>query len=405
MLTAACFFVPPRRAGRTFPSWLGRPRRVVLGGPAGASAPADLVPPWHRARSFVTSFAMDDRPLTHPRRTVVRLASLGLLLSCALELVHVRTYVWPAAQSYCSATSHLDCAAVAGATSSVFLGLPWAAWGIFGFLALLIAGVRRSAWLLPLSTVAAVTSAILLGVSVLAIRRICLLCEAVHLVSFALAWTAWKYRAALQADLADRASWTRIILLPTVLALSAALAIPRYWNAFSYRSAPLLPTGLTEDGHPYIGAQEPKQVVHEFTDYFCPHCKVASTLSLTLLGKHADVRLVRHDTPRTPCHPESAGCAASRASICAAEQDKFWQADRWLFAFAEANEPIDLDRMAKDLSLDRERLGVCFEAPDTFARADERYRHAQKKGVKFVPSYLIDGKRFDSSELRSRLGK
>src|SRR5438034_9587370 len=131
------------------------------------------------------------------RRLPALLAAVGLLSSVALEVVHVRAYLDPSASSFCSAGARFDCATVALSRLSVVGGVPVPVWGILGFSAMLIAALRRSGWLLPLSAIAAVASVILLGAELVAIHSVCLLCEAVHVVSFALFYVAFRDRAGL----------------------------------------------------------------------------------------------------------------------------------------------------------------------------------------------------------------
>ena len=59
-----------------------------------------------------------------------------------------------------------------------------------------------------------------------------------------------------------------------------------YWGAFGWKGDVPFPHGKTAEGYPWIGAENPKLVLNEFTDYACPHCKVASTQTLKSLAAH-----------------------------------------------------------------------------------------------------------------------
>src|SRR5690606_29183196 len=87
---------------------------------------------------------------SEPLKYVNHLIIVGLILSLVLEYVHAKTFLVPAADSFCSVGESFDCAAVASSKYSVFLGLPWALWGLLGFMTMLIASLRRSLWLWPL---------------------------------------------------------------------------------------------------------------------------------------------------------------------------------------------------------------------------------------------------------------
>lgn len=325
------------------------------------------------------------------KRLSVILAAVGFLSSLALEFIHVQTYVLPSASSVCSVSDGFDCASVAASAYSVFLGLPWALWGAFGFLGLLIAAIRGSRLLVPLSLVAALVSVGLFAVSLAKIGSICLFCELAHALAVALAAVAWNQRHSLQAP--DLDSYLYALALPLCLAAVAWIGIPRYWAAHSYRGAPSLPTGMTAEGDPWIGAEKPSLVVHEYTDYACPHCKAATVRSLRLLGKHSHVRLVRHQHPRMRCKGTApSSCETTRAALCAMDQGRFWQADRWLFTFPEVGRPIDRKRMATDIDLDLARFSACMDLPATYDRANEKYRQTVKRKIVETPGYTVDGR-------------
>jgi uncharacterized membrane protein len=288
------------------------------------------------------------------------LAAVGLLLSSILEWIHIQTNVFPSADSYCSFGQRLDCAAVAASPYATVGGIPLAALGMFGFLSLWLAARRKSVWLLPLSGLAALASLALFVLSAAVLGTFCLLCEAVHLTAIALFVVVWKRRAALGGALSDRTSLLYVVGFPALLLFATWISIPPYWAAFSYKGDPPLPTGTTEGGDPWIGAAQPKHTIDEFTDYSCPHCKVAAARSLRLLAKHDDVRLVRHQNPRMHCRPGTSGCLAARLAGCAAKQGRFWQADRWLFAHTDPkHRQVDISAFASDVRLDEPKLRAC----------------------------------------------
>src|SRR5688572_18921156 len=327
------------------------------------------------------------------------LAAVGLLLSGILEWVHVQTNVFPSADSYCSFGQRLDCTAVAASPYAVILGLPLPFVGMLGFTALWMAARSRSVWLLPLSGVAALASLALFVVSAFVLGTFCLLCEATHLTAIALFVVVLQRRAALQGTLLDRPILISVLGFPAVLALAFWIAIPPYWAAFSYKGEPPAPTGVTPEGDPWIGSTAPKHVIDEFTDYACPHCKVGAARSLRLIAKHEDVRLVRHQNPRMRCRVGTSGCLAARLAGCAAAQGRFWQADRWLFAYTEARRPLDVAAFGRDVRLDDAELRACVDSEATYREAERGFDLARKKHLRDTPGYLVDGKKVAIDEL------
>lgn len=334
------------------------------------------------------------------RRLPALLAAVGLLCSIALEVVHYRAYTAPAASSFCTASEKLDCTTVALSRLSVVVGVPLPIWGAVGFLSMLMAAWRRSKLLLPLAGVAALVSVVLLVAELATIHSVCLLCEVVHLASFALFAVAWSMRAELSPF--SRSDARRIIDVPAALLIAAFLFVPDYWKIFSWRSGVHFPTG-TESGNPWVGAEHPKVTVHEYTDYSCPHCALAAGRSRRLLAEHpAAMRLVRHQYPRMFCpkldRPGSLICQYARAAMCANAQGKFWEMDSWLFERAPGRATVDFEQAARDVQIDFGRLKACMDAKETFDRADDDYRAALRDHIIEIPMYLIDGKRYDSGQ-------
>lgn len=319
------------------------------------------------------------------------LSGTGLALSLLLEKLHVDTYVAEKADHFCTLGTTLDCATVAASPSSIFLGLPWAIWGGLGFVALAIASYQRSRFLLPLAGAAAVTSVVLFCISAFWIGSLCLLCEGVHLTSIALFVVAYRNRNLLRGTLSDYSAAGRIIGAPAAIALGLLVALPSYWSAFSWKGKPPFPTGTTEEGYHWIGAEKPEVTIHEYVNYKCPHCKVGSSRMLRELGKHSSWRLVRHPQPLMRCMQErSSSCLAERLAYCAGEQGEFWRADRWLFANVDFNKRFDEQKMVQELQFDAQAFDTCMASPDSFEFNDRAFATAKKKGLVAVPGYEID---------------
>jgi hypothetical protein len=85
-------------------------------------------------------------------------------------------------------------------------------------------------------------------------------------------------------------------------------------------------------------------------------------------------------------------------ALCAAEQGKFWRADRWLFAHANPRKNPDILRMIDDLSLEDAKFKGCYSKPSTFERANAEHVAAQKAKLVEVPGYLVDGQRYRAHE-------
>lgn len=327
------------------------------------------------------------------------LAGLGLALSIALEVVHARTFLVPTADSFCAVGEAFDCTVVAASPFSVFLKLPWAIWGVLGYVALLGAILKRSVWSLYLSGVAALSSLGLLLLSLFKIGSLCYLCEAVHVTSWVLFALSIKHRPLWFRGATDRDSLISIFTFPATSALALWLFLPSYWGNFSYKADPPFATGITEEGLPWIGSESPTFTFHEFVDYSCPHCKLASTRTLKRLAEHPDWRVVRRQQPRMRCpQGRDLACRPSRIAFCAGKQGKFWRADRWLFTKHDPRKETSIREIAEDLELDENAMNACVLSEEAFSFAQSEYKAAVKAKILEVPGYLVDGKRYREDE-------
>lgn len=326
------------------------------------------------------------------RRLAVGLAQAGLFLSSWLELLHVRAYTAPGTASFCSVGTKLDCTAVALSHWSVLFGVPLPLWGLLGFFALALAAWLGSGWLVPLALAAAGASLVLLGLELTQIHALCLLCEAVHVVSIALAVVAWRQRREL-TPLGDGEQTALVLLPPLGILIALVLFLPPYYRSVAFRGDLPFPDGVTPDGAHWLGAREPKLTLEEYTDYVCPHCRAATTWTLKrLAARPKEIRLVRRQFPLNRCSTRQGSCERLRLLYCAAEQGRFWQMDRWLFAHGEDRE-LDHAAAAHDLAIDAGSLASCVERADIYARAERESDLAAKLHFIGTPTYVVNGKR------------
>lgn len=339
----------------------------------------------------------------YARTPATALALIGLLLSGILQVLHVRTYLVPDGSSICTIGATFDCNAVTLSRFSVFLGVPLPAWGALGFYGLMLLAWRGSRLLLPLSGFAALASIALLAEELLHVGAVCLFCEAIHLVAIALFVVAWIGRADLVAT--TRADWVTAVAMPAVLWIGVRLLAPVYWSSVMWTRGVGFAHGVDDAGNPWLGAENPVLVVHEYTDYSCPHCRVGSARMIRTVAAHPDrLRIVRHQQPRLRCTDNAmSGCQMVRVAICAEAQGKFWEMDSWLFAHGSGERAVDVDAAALDVGLDAAALHACVDDSATQSRAAAFAKEARQAGVKGTPGYVVDEAVIDAADLAALL--
>lgn len=377
------------------------------------------------------------RPLLY---ALLGLAFSGLVLSVDLAWIHWRLFMDPTYDAFCGTKTIFDCETVALSRGSVVLGVPLALWGVIGYGwagALTIAALlgQRRGNVVALAAVSlfslclALVALILASFSGIFLGSVCQLCLASHLVSLAMVITSGlASKRSKLGGLLSRArclfTWTHRHKLDTALWLGCgALAlsipfglVPPYWEVAAYRVAHVA-FGHDRDGLPWIGAPEPKIVVHEYHDYECPYCSVAHIKLRRLLQRHEErFRIVRHDTPRVECPLEPApgdervdACRSIRGAYCASQQQKYWSwNDAALRLPKPGSGPARLryeEDLAAALALDTTAFSSCLDSPQAFAHARKRYQEARRAKVLHLPSHMMNGQRVHLRDIEAALSK
>lgn len=131
----------------------------------------------------------------------------------------------------------------------------------------------------------------------------------------------------------------------------------------------------------------------EFSDFECPHCGQAHPyLVRTLRRFEGRVRMLfKHYPLSFHQHAER----ASRATIAAGNQNKFWEMHDLCFENQTALTPADLERYARELNLDMERFRRDMEAPETAAAVARDRALGRELDIRGTPTIFINGVRFE----------
>jgi protein-disulfide isomerase len=176
------------------------------------------------------------------------------------------------------------------------------------------------------------------------------------------------------------------------------LFFPAYWQFAPPVLLPEINSGATKDGHPWIGAENPKLIITEFTDYKCFQCKKMHFFLRQLIAKHPGrIRLIHRNFPmdhavnpiiKEPFHIGSGKMALM--AIHAATQNKFWQMNDILFEMAGESDVIDVRELAAQLAMDPKTLARSMNDPAARQLLQHDILSALKLQISGTPAYVIN---------------
>jgi uncharacterized membrane protein/protein-disulfide isomerase len=365
------------------------------------------------------------RPLPFPVYfwTTVITAFSGLADAVYLAISHYRVYTSTGYKSFCAVSKSINCDTVSQSPFSIFLNVPVAIWGIFGYLFFLIilfsipkaSPDRTRLWPTLFMTALAfsIYSIILALVSMLYIRAYCIMCIASYAVNFLLLFLAWLIHRrfsnmsmlnGLKLDcrlLVHHKKKVAVFIMGFTLVLCVLVAgFPRYWRISPPPLSTSLPHGITEDGHPWIGAEEPKLLIVEFTDYQCFQCKKMHFYLRELVASYtSQIRLVHRNFPmdhvynplvKEPYHIGSGKMAL--LSLYAAQKNKFWEINDMLFTVDRQKGHFNIREMAASAGFDVYEFARSVKDRNLQKQLKSDILDGIKLGVNATPGYLINGK-------------
>jgi protein-disulfide isomerase len=140
---------------------------------------------------------------------------------------------------------------------------------------------------------------------------------------------------------------------------------------------------------PARGPKDAKVTIVEFSDFECPYCGQAHDTVEQVMNTYAGkVRLVYRQFPLS-FHPHAA--KAAEASLCAADQGKFWEYHDVLFKNQKKLEPADLKSHATEVGMDAQKFGQCLDSGDKKKAVDADQQAGLAAGVGGTPAFFING--------------
>lgn len=144
-------------------------------------------------------------------------------------------------------------------------------------------------------------------------------------------------------------------------------------------------------GHPSQGPSASPILLVEFSDFKCGFCKsFYATLKRILKEYGPSVRLVYRQYPLVEIHPEAP--KAAEASLCAADQGKFWPMHDYIFDHQDKMTVADLKAAAAAIALDKASFNACLDSGKHAERVKKDIYDGARSGVTGTPATFINGR-------------
>ena len=156
-------------------------------------------------------------------------------------------------------------------------------------------------------------------------------------------------------------------------------------------------------GFPYKGATDPVVTIVEFSDFECPYCARVNPTLEQVMKKYGDkVRLVFRQFPLN-IHPNAQ--KAAEASLCAAEQGKFWQMHDAMFKEQRSLGVEQLKEKAARLDLDATSFNECLDSSRHSEAVLADLQAGSAVGVTGTPAFFINGRFLSGAQPYAELAK
>ena len=144
------------------------------------------------------------------------------------------------------------------------------------------------------------------------------------------------------------------------------------------------------EGSPVLGdLDKAKVVIIEFSDFQCPYCASGQSTMNALYEKYGnDIAIVFKHFPLS-FHQYAQ--QAAEASMCADDQDMFWEYHDGLFDNQAGINPGYFPQLATELGLDLEDFNDCVNSGKYTSKVNEDFAYGAELGITGTPGFFVNG--------------
>lgn len=165
-------------------------------------------------------------------------------------------------------------------------------------------------------------------------------------------------------------------------------------------------TNTSLDSYPAKGDANAPVTVIEYADFQCPSCGAfANSVEADIDKEYVDTGKVRFIYHEFPLSQHLNAIPAAEAGRCAADQGKFWEMHKLLFAnqqqWSEVSRPLPMFlTYAEEAKLDKGTFEQCMSSHKHQATVQAAQTDASNAQIDSTPTFVIDGKKYTAQNLR-----
>jgi len=138
----------------------------------------------------------------------------------------------------------------------------------------------------------------------------------------------------------------------------------------------------------------------EYSDFECPYCERVLPTIAQVKSAYPNMKFTFRQFPLS-FHPNAQ--KAAEASLCAADQGKFWEMHDKMYANQQAITVADVKKYASDLKLDTAKFNACLDNGAKAAQVSAEEQEGASIGIRGTPGFLVYSTSAKSDALVSKL--